>query len=125
MSVDELLKAANQLSERDLAQLTQQVLMLRAQRQAPVLSHEETELYLKINQGIPADLHQDYRALVHKRDEVELTEGEYSRLLELSDRIEAVTVDRTQALIQLANLRGIPLMQLMDELDIHAPEIDD
>jgi hypothetical protein len=38
---------------------------------------------------------------------------------------EALTVDRTQAMIQLANLRGIPLMQLMDELDIHALEIDD
>ncbi len=125
MSVDELLKAANQLNELDLDQLTQQVLVLRAQRQAPVLSHEETELYLKINQGIPADLHQEYRALVNKRDDMELTEGEYARLLELSDRIETVTVDRTQALIQLANLRNIPLMQLMDELDIHAPEIDD
>jgi hypothetical protein len=125
MSVDELLKAANQLSELDLDQLAQKVLLLRAQRQSPVLSHDETELYLKINQGVPADLHQKYRALVNKRDDVELTEDEYSRLLELSDRIEAVAVDRTQALIQLANLRGIPLMQLMDELDIHAPEIDD
>jgi hypothetical protein len=125
MSVDELLKAANQLSELDLDQLAQKVLLLRAQRQAPVLSHDETELYLKINQGVPADLHQEYRALVNKRDDVELTEDEYSRLLELSDRIEVVTVDRTQALIQLANLRGIPLMQLMDDLEIHAPEIDD
>jgi hypothetical protein len=125
MSVDELLKAANQLSELDLDQLTQKVLLLRAKRQAPVLSHLETELYLKINQGLPADLHQEYRALVNKRDDMELTEAEYARLLELSDRIEALTVDRTQAIIQLANLRGIPFMQLMDELDIHAPEIDD
>jgi hypothetical protein len=122
MSVDELLKAANQLSELDLDQLAQKVLLLRAQRQAPVLSHDETELYLKINRGVPADLHQEYRALVNKRDDVELTDGEYSRLLELSDRIEAVAVDRTQAMIQLANLRGVPLMQLMDELRIHAPE---
>jgi hypothetical protein len=125
MSVDELLKAANQLSELDLDQLTQKVLLLRAKRQAPILSHLETELYLKINQGLPADLHQEYRALVNKRDDVELTETEYARLLELSDRIEALTVDRTQAIIQLANLRGIPFMQLMDELDIHAPENDD
>lgn len=41
MSVDELLKAANQLSELDLDQLAQKILLLRAQRQAPVLSHDE------------------------------------------------------------------------------------
>jgi hypothetical protein len=121
MSVDELLKAANQLSETDLEQLTHQVLRLRARRQAPVLSDRETELFLCINRGVPDDLHQEYQSLSAKSDDRLLTPEERERLLAVSDEIEVLAAERADALAKLADVRQVPLMQLMHDLGIRTP----
>jgi hypothetical protein len=121
MSITELLQAANQLNEPDLDQLVDQVLLLRAKRKANILSAAETELLLQINQGVPTELHQQYQALRIKRDEETLTDEEYELLLELSDRIELLAAERAGSLVKLAELRQVPLEQLMDELGIKAP----
>jgi hypothetical protein len=104
MSIDELVQAANHLNETDLDQLVSRVLLLRAKRLAPVLSGSETELLLHINQGIPTDLQQQYELL-----------------LELSDRIEILAAERAGSLVKLAELRQVPLAQLMNDLGIKAP----
>ncbi len=62
MSLEELIKAAYQLSETDLDQLLHQVVVLRASRKAPVLPEVESQLIQQINQGIPSDLHHQYRS---------------------------------------------------------------
>jgi hypothetical protein len=121
MSIDELVQAANQLNEMDLEQLVSRVLLLRAKRQAPVLSGAETALLLHINQGIPSDL-QQYRALRAKRNDETLTDEEYELLLELSDRIEVLAAERAGSLVKLAELRQVPLTQLMNDLEIKAPD---
>jgi hypothetical protein len=121
MSITELLQAANQLNEPDLDQLVDQVLMLRAKRKANILSKTETELLLHINQGVPADLHEKYQALREKRNEGTLSDEEYEILLALSDRIEILAAERAGWLVELANLRKIPLVQLMTDLGIKAP----
>jgi phage terminase Nu1 subunit (DNA packaging protein) len=89
VSIDELVLAANQLNERDLEQFLSRVLLLKAKRQAPILSGVETELLLKINQGIPADLQQQYRALKAKQDDETLTDVEYQLLLELRSNFKS------------------------------------
>ena len=114
MSIDDLLSAANQLSEPDLENLVNQMLMLRARRKAPVLSAEESQLLLRINQGVPPDLHYRYRALAEKRDSETLTDEEYQEFLGLSDRIEILAAERAGALAKLAQLRQVPLLQLME-----------
>lgn len=121
MSVDELLSAANQLSEPDLEILVNQVLLLRARRKAPVLNIEESELLVQINQGVPSDLHRRYRALAEKRDAETLTETEYQELLAFSDRIEILAAQRVEALAKLAQLRQVSLLQVMDDLGIESP----
>jgi hypothetical protein len=121
MSIDELVQAANRLNEPDLDQLIDRVMVLRAKRKSPTLSPTETELLLVINEGIPPDLHQRYRALVEKKNAEILTDEEYQILLDLSDRIEVLAAQRAAALLKLAELRQITLMQLMDNLGIHAP----
>jgi hypothetical protein len=122
MGIDELVQAANQLDGKDLEQLVSRVLLLRAKRQAPVLSGVETELLLHINQGVPSDLQQQYRALRAKRDDEVLTDEEYELLLELSDRIEILAAERAGSLVKLAELRQVPLDQLMSDLGIKAPD---
>lgn len=121
MSLTELLQAANELDELDLEVLVNQVLILRAQRKSSVLSEDETGLLLQINEGVPEEIHQHYRALVMKRDAEMLTAKESEELLGLSDRIEVLAAVRAGALVQLANLRQVPLMQLMDDLEIQTP----
>lgn len=121
MSLDDLLNAADQLSEPDLETLVDRILLLRARRRAPTLSSQESSLLLQINQGIPADLHQRYHALAEKRDTETLTDSEYEELLSLSDRIEQLNAQRIEALVNLATLRQISLLQLMDDLGIQPP----
>jgi hypothetical protein len=121
MSLDDLLNAANQLSETDLETLVDQILLLRARRKAPVLPSQESSLLLQINHSLPADLHQRYYTLTEKRDSETLTNPEYDELLNLSDRFEQLAALRVEALVSLAALRHIPLAQLMDDLGIQPP----
>jgi hypothetical protein len=50
-----------------------------------------------------------------------LTDDEYEPLSALSDRIEVLAASRAGLLAQLANLRQILLIQLMDNLGIQMP----
>jgi hypothetical protein len=118
MSIDELLQAADQLDKLDLDLLVDRILTLQTKRKELTPPAAEAELLLQIDRGIPADLHQQYRELVIKKDAETLSSEEYHTLLDLSDRIEILAAERTGALIKLAQLRQIPLMQLMDELGI-------
>jgi hypothetical protein len=89
MSLDELLAAANQLSENDLEQLLQEVAALRAQRRAYVLPASEAQLLNKINQGIPTELRTQYQTLRAKLEAETLTEQEHplSNSATLSNRL--------------------------------------
>lgn len=120
MSLDELLNAATQLSEPELDTFVNQVLLLRARRKTAVLPTAETGLLLQINQGIPIDIQQRYDLLADRRDAETLTDSEYEELLALSDQIEHLTAQRTIALVKLAELRQVPLWELMATLGIKA-----
>jgi hypothetical protein len=123
MSVDELLKAVDDLSEPDLDHLVDRALFVRARRKTNVLTADETRLLLKINQGMPEDLHREYLDLVNRRDAETITDGAYKRMLELGDQIELIAAERAEALAELAVLRQVPLMKLMDDLGIHGPGV--
>jgi hypothetical protein len=55
MSIDELIQAANQLSESDLEHLLHQVVILRTRRKSQVLPEQEAQLLQIINQGVPTE----------------------------------------------------------------------
>jgi hypothetical protein len=121
LSFDELLKAVEQLSLPDLEQLMFQVIALQAQRKAPNLSKDETELLLKINQGLPAEIQKRFDKLVAKRRAGTLTLEEHQELLDLIDRIEKTDTQRVQYMAELADLRGVSLRTLMEDLGLHPP----
>jgi hypothetical protein len=123
MSVDELLKAVDDLSEPDLENLLHRTLFVRARRRGPIATPEESTLLREINHGIPAELSDRYEILADKRDDEDLTEAEYQELLDLADQIEALGVKRLEALVKLSELRQVPLLQLMANLGIKTPEI--
>jgi hypothetical protein len=121
LPTDELLKAVGQLSSPDLEQFVFQVIALRAQRQAPGLPHAESELLLKINEGIPSDIQKRYNELIAKRQAEQLTTDEYAELLQLTQQVEKFETQRVEYLAELARLRGTSLTALMENLGIRPP----
>ncbi len=119
MSVDDLLRAVDDLSESDLEHLVNHVRSVRAQRKPSVLSSQETALLLKINYALPEDLHQEFLALRDRRDAEIITDAENEHLTDVSDRIEILAAERAEALVELANLRQVSLVQLMADLGIN------
>jgi hypothetical protein len=123
MSVDEILKAVDDLSEPDLEDLLHRTLFVRARRRGPIATPEESTLLREINHGIPTELSDRYEVLADKRDDEDLTEAEYQELLDIADQIEVLGVKRLEALVKLSELRQVPLLQLMANLGIKIPEI--
>jgi hypothetical protein len=118
MSVDELFKAVDDLSEVDLENLMRRACAVRTRRKSSVLSEQETRLLLKINHALPEEIHREFITLRDRRDAETITNTEQERLSEVSDRIEELAADRAEALIELANLRQVSLMTVMDDLGI-------
>jgi hypothetical protein len=120
-STEQLLKEIEQLPQPELEVFVDQVLKLRAQRQVPHLSASESELLSKINQSIPEPLQQQFEHLVLQRQQLTITEAELAELIEITDRIEALNVERIQALAELARSRNQSLTQVMQNLGIQPP----
>lgn len=59
-----------------------------------------------------------YRELIDKRDAERLTTEEHSVLLSLSDKVEALNVQRISAVAKLAMLRNTSIDALMDEMEL-------
>jgi hypothetical protein len=118
MSVDELLRAVDNLNATDIEQVFDRVLFVRARHRAPVATPAETELLREINRGIPPELNDRYEVLADKRDDETLTEAEHHELLTICDQIEWIGVHRIEALAKLATIRQVPLPQLMTDLGI-------
>lgn len=118
LSPGKLLEAVKQMSLPELEQFMSEVIVLQAQRKAPRLSPKESELLIKINRGLPPEDQTRLNRLIEKRRAEALTPEEQRELLRLTDRLEAAQVARVKALVKLAQLRGIPLNTLMNDLGI-------
>ncbi len=121
LAPDKLLRAVEQLSESELEEFAREVSALIARRKAPSLSQRDSELLLKINQGIPTEIQQRYNELIEKRRDETLTESEYPELMRLTQKVEQLDVQRVEYLVELARLRGTSLTGLMDALGITTP----
>jgi hypothetical protein len=121
MSKDELLQAVKQLAPPEFEQFISQVIALEAQRKAPSLPKAESELLIKINQGVPAAMQKRFDELVATRRAETLTHDERDELLQLTREIENLQARRVGYLAELARLRGISLTELMQTLGIKPP----
>ena len=122
-STDKLLEEVKQLSPPDLEHFVSEVVRIQAQRKAPSLTEAETDLFLKINNGMPPETQRRYWELISKRDEESLTPEEYEELLQLTGITEKHQAERLEALIKLSQLRNMSLDELMTELGITPPGV--
>jgi hypothetical protein len=123
-SASAILTAVRQMPIAELEQLVDQVIAIRAERVAPHLSADESELLTRINQGLPVEDRARMRALVDKRDSETITDAEWRELTALTDRLELLQADRLAALAELAKLRGVTLDEVMAQLGIQFPDHD-
>ncbi len=121
LSSEALLKAVSQLSSSDLDEFVSQVIALQAQRRANILPPVESELLLKINQGIPSEIQKRCDELIAKRQEETLTADEHRQLVRLVEQIENLEAQRVEYLAELARLRKTSLPALMQSLGIQTP----
>ena len=119
ISPNDLLHAVEQLPPAELDIFVKNIISFQAHRRAKALSPLESDLLLNINVPLAADLLERYRQLVALRREERLTSEEHAELLRLGAAIEHYNSERITWLAELARVRGIPLPQLMDDLDIY------
>jgi len=123
IELDQLLGGVAQLETADLEKFVEQVNILLAQRKVARLSQPEAALLQQINQGLPEDTQHRYNELRAKLQAETITPDEHQELLSLVDIIEQADADRLQHLIELSQLRQVPLNDLMHQLGIHPPAV--
>ena len=123
MTKEEILEAVDQLSTPDLEEFVSQAIAIRARRREPSLSHSESVLLLQINQGVSPELRGRSDELNAKSNNETLMPEEHFELLQLIDKIEAANVERTKLLATLADMRGVSLSKLMQDLGIISPAL--
>ncbi len=82
----------------------------------------ETELLNKIHHPLPVELHQRLTTLIQQRDTDRLTPTEQQELIQLTQQVELLNVDRITHLIELAKHRQTTLPQLIKDLDLRPIE---
>ena len=90
---------------------------------ARLLPHEtlpqtESVLLKQINEGLSEDEWEQYEMLLQQRDTGVADESDQAQLIQFSDRMEEIAVERLSALIQLAELRNTTVSALKAELMI-------
>lgn len=119
VAAEDLLKAVEQLDPSELERFVAQVIALRAQQRGASLPAAEADLLTRINQGLPTEIQRRYDELLTKRRAERLSPEEHAELLRLTDQVEEGEAERVQHLAQLAQLRGVTLARLIDQLGLH------
>lgn len=124
VSGPELLRAVQQLAPEELDAFLEKALLLRSQPRADKLSAEESKLIQRINRGLPEAVCSRYARLSQKRKKKSLSDKEHGELLKLTHQLESRDADRAAALLDLANLRRIPIRLLMKQMGIKAAPLN-
>ena len=67
-------------------------------------------------------MNERFSSLRQKRETNSIGDEEYSELTLLADKAEEIHAERMVAMVELAKLRGLSLLELMNQLGIHFPE---
>jgi hypothetical protein len=119
VSLEDLLNSLQQLNVKELEQVAHHTAVLKARQVVPSLSKEETELLLKMNQGVvPEEVRQRCGVLNAKARQGTITDQEHKELMNLVDQIELLNAERIGYLIRLAELRQMSLEEVMQALEI-------
>jgi hypothetical protein len=123
ITTEDLLAAIEQLEPKDAEKVSRHLLHLQARRKASHLSEREAELLREVYREKRAGFQERFDELNDKRRALNLTPEEHEELLQLVGESEAFTVQRLEALTELAQLRQVSLPALMKQLGLKAPAV--
>jgi hypothetical protein len=120
MTQQDLLQATRQLILQELREYSAQVVAIYQERESAAVT-AETPLLDVVHRSLPQPRQQRWDELLAKRDDASLTPSEYEELLQLTDEVEALNVQRMTAVSQLAQARGVDLRTMMRQLNLPEP----
>lgn len=121
LTVDDLIKAVEQLPPQELTKFTRRVIALQAKRGEALLADDEEQALLVTVEGrLRPELQSRLDALREESRKRRLTPSEQAELLQFAQQVEQQDLKRVEALINLAQKRDITVTALMDELGIEA-----
>lgn len=118
VETDQLLNAALQMSEDELKQFVANIFTIKARERVPTLSQRESELLMKINEGLPPALQERLSELVAKRRAEIISAKELRELKKLTGQVEKLDAERLGLLTELAFLRRVPVRKLIKQLGL-------
>jgi hypothetical protein len=116
LDMNEVLQGLSELQSDEFEAFVSKALSLQAQRKAPHLTKDETALLEKINVRLSKDEYARLEHLNRKLHDETLTNAEHKELMELTERLEQQDVERMNAVIELAALRGGRLEDMINQL---------
>jgi hypothetical protein len=120
MNQNDLLQAAIQLDMPELKDLVVQITAVYQTRQA-VPGLDQAQFLSVVHRKLPPQTQQRWDELLEKRDDASLTTSEYEELLQLTEVVEDLNLQRMTALSQLAQERGVDLRTMMRQLNLPEP----
>ncbi len=115
---EDLLKGAAQMGTEDLERFMDKLSHLLARRKTPKPSERELELLKIIYEPLKAKTQHRYDMLSAKLQAESISPKEHQELLDLVEVAEGHNVDWLKALIELAQLRGVSVEDLMMQLGL-------
>jgi Arc/MetJ-type ribon-helix-helix transcriptional regulator len=103
---------------KEILQTIKHMLLGATKTKAPRLSKKETELFLIINHGLPADQQKRIDELTEKMEFESITDAEHAELLRLIEAMEMAQVKRLKAVAELAKVRNVSLSEMMRQLGL-------
>ena len=119
LTVNDLLKAVEQLPPQELSRFVRRVVALQAKQGKALLADEEEQVLLKsLEQRLPSELQARLDLLRAESRQRALTPSEQAELLQFVQQVEQQDLQRTEAIITLAQKRGITVSAFLSELGL-------
>ena len=120
----QILSAVQTMPLDELEKLVGNVLAVRATRIAPHLSGEETKLLRTIQKTLPEKSLRRMKELQTFRDNENLSPEGFAELAKLIEKLEEIHAQRMNALIALADLRGVTFQTAMHQVGLSLPDYE-
>lgn len=116
--LDNIYNSISDFNLMELNSLMTKVAQLRKQKLPTVLSHLETDLLRKINEGFPDDVQKRYNYLLEKKENATLNDKEYKELLKITKYSENINVQRVENVIKIAKIKNKTYDEIIEELEL-------
>lgn len=73
------------------------------------------------NSPFPANAQQRYDELFEKLQDEQITKAEYKELMQLVEQAEQHNLEWLEALVKLADLRGVSIQEIKNQLNKNSP----